>query len=67
MDASGHYIPIVEDDQGEGMKDPCELEELSLLKRRLLEIQGDIGPIDQLENLREVKTREYYRKKFRKT
>ena len=28
MDASGNIIPIVEDDQGEGMKDPLTLDDL---------------------------------------
>lgn len=28
MDADGHIIPIVEGDQGEGFKDPLDLDEL---------------------------------------
>ena len=33
MDADGHIIPLVEDDQGEGIKDPLDLEDPEVRKQ----------------------------------
>ena len=33
MDADGHIIPIVEGDQGEGMKDPLDLDDPEVRKQ----------------------------------
>lgn len=64
MDANERYIPIVEDDQGEGFKDPVEFEELSDFQKKLAELQGDVPTPE--ENLERVikQSQEKFRKQM---